>query len=290
MMLEAIRLSLASEEERRKKEEKESKKEARKKGKEAKKTEKEERKAAKRMHSYPTSRNNSTSVLQDLNQTPAKGKGLQLGSEDDAGVSDSRFSSPSADPQSHLERARAQIYADGSSQSSGFYNPVPFRPSHLRTQSNVSSSASSIEGGSAPGSPLHDPREPGSSLDVSPAGSRVNISGAGPTQEPFISGTPPGGGAGSEPMFNFRSLAAMVGDDDEHEREAKRAVNDDDDHELPAQPDPGTTTSADARNGDALQPHLGGDGEQTRKGPRQHETVVGATEDGISSSRRSQDH
>ena len=215
MMMEAIRLSLASEEERRKREEKEAKKEAKKKEKAEKKAEKAAKKSG---GSYPSSANTSTVTFNESAQSSAKGKSVapqtEAAPDSDEGQSD--YLSPTANPQSHLERARAQIQNEGTPlPSPGLYSPAPYKPSHLRTQSNVSSSASSLEGGSPPGSVEQDPREPGSSMDVSPAGSRVNIPSAGPPQENFMSGTPPAGGAGSEPMFNFRSLAAMVGDDDE---------------------------------------------------------------------------
>ena len=219
MMMEAIRLSLASEEERRKREEKDAKKEAKKKEKENKKAEK----AAKKSGVYPSSSNTSTSAFSEPHQSSGKGKSVW--STPSFGDFPGDLATPTSNPQSHLERARAQIQNEGSPlPSPNLYNPAPYKPSHLRTQSNVSSSASSMEGGSPPGSLLQDPREPGSSLDVSPAGSRINIPGTGLSQDTFMSGTPPGGGAGTEPMFNFRSLAAMVGDD-EKDREAKHTEN-----------------------------------------------------------------
>jgi len=61
--------------------------------------------------------------------------------------------------------------------------PEPARRSHLRHMSNASSSASSFA----------DPTS---------------------TQTFAGSSTPPGGGAGMEPMFNFQSLAAMIGDEE----------------------------------------------------------------------------
>ena len=219
MMMEAIRLSLASEEERRKREEKDAKKEAKKKEKENKKAEK----AAKKSGVYPSSSNTSTTAFSDPHQSSGKGKSYW--SVPSLGESAGDLATPTSDPQSHLERARAQIQNEGSPlPSPNLYNPDPYRPSHLRTQSNVSSSASSMEGGSPPGSLLQDPREPGSSLDGSPAGSRINIPGTGLSQDTFMSGTPPGGGAGTEPMFNFRSLAAMVGDDEKN-KEIKHMEN-----------------------------------------------------------------
>ena len=278
MMMEAIRLSLASEEERRKREDKIAKKEAKKKEKEAKKKEK----AAKKAGSYPGSANASTSALQIPSQSSAKGKEVQPETEQYPDDAPADFTLPTMSPQSHLQRARAHIQGEGSpSQPSGPYNPAPFRPSHLRTQSNVSSSASSMEGVSAPGSLLQDPREPGSSLDVSPAGSRINIPGTGPTQEPYVSGTPPGGGAGSEPMFNFRSLAAMVGDDD-HVNKDKAGLHTDEGPKAakPLQHD--TYSGAMERSQEDLRLQLSGEDHQAVKTPNKYETVLSAPGDAVS--------
>ena len=213
MMMEAIRLSLASEEDRRKREEKEARKEAKKKDKENKKAEK----AARKNGVYPSSANQSSAGINsilgdastsqgDLSSFPGKGKAPDTKIEQD-----SISSLALADPQEHLERARAQILPNDSASLSSPYSSSPYRPSHLRTLSNASSTTSSIEG-SAPGS--LDIRGQGSSFDVSPNASGTNIPSVGSAQDTYISGTPPGGGAGMEPMFNFRSLAAMVDHDD----------------------------------------------------------------------------
>ena len=223
MMMEAIRLSLASEEERRKKEEKDAKKDAKKKEKENRKAEKVARKAG----IYPSSANQSTGGIDSMLSSDAstsqgdlsisgKGKATQpINSENRFEQSSYSSSLPttSADPQEHLERARAQLLPNDPGPFSSPYSSPPYRPSHLRTLSNASSSASSIDG-SLPGSLKSDLRGQGSSFEVSPSASGINIPSAGSAQDTYISGTPPGGGAGLEPMFNFRSLAAMVGDDD----------------------------------------------------------------------------
>ncbi|KAL9099033.1 MAG: hypothetical protein Q9163_005409 [Psora crenata] len=221
MMMEAIRLSLASEEERRKKEEKGARKGAKKKEKETKKAEK----VAKKTSLFPSNSNSTSTALDDPSHSLGKAKpGRQTESGQIADQTTSGYLAPAANPQTHLERARAHLLPEGAplSTSSPYYS-TSYRPSHLRTQSNVSSSASSIDG-SAPGSLLQDPREPGSSMEASPAASGVNIPVAGLSQGSYISGTPPGGGAGTEPMFNFGSLAAMVGDD-ENDVEAKHMEN-----------------------------------------------------------------
>ena len=223
MMMEAIRLSLASEEERRKKEEKDAKKDAKKKEKENKKAEK----VARKTGIYPSSANQSTGGIDSTLSSDAstsqgdlsisgKGKATQpINSEHK--FEHSSYSGPlasaSADAQEHLERARAQLLPNDLGQFSSPYSSPPYRPSHLRTLSNASSSTSSIDG-SLPGSLKSDHRGQASSFEVSPNASGINIPSAGSAQDTYISGTPPGGGAGLEPMFNFRSLAAMVGEDD----------------------------------------------------------------------------
>lgn len=220
MMMEAIRLSLASEEERRKKEEKDAKKDAKKKEKENKKAEK----VARKTGIYPSSANQSTGGIDSALSSDAstsqgdlsisgKGKATQPINPFEQCSYSSPLPTSSADPQEHLERARAQILPNDPGPFSSPYSSPPYRPSHLRTLSNASSSASSIDG-SRPGSLKSDLRGQGSSFEVSPSASGINIPSAGSAQDTYISGTPPGGGAGLEPMFNFRSLAAMVGEDD----------------------------------------------------------------------------
>ncbi|KAL9044519.1 MAG: hypothetical protein Q9214_002345 [Letrouitia sp. 1 TL-2023] len=223
MMMEAIRLSLASEEDRRKKEEKEAKKEAKKAEKENKKAEKAARKAG----VYPRSANQNSSGFGSRSESSlvpderaSKGKTVQRPDTGDSG-SRSPFSFTSVAPpmkqlppaeytgedaQGHLERARAQLQPEINPSNS-------YRPSHLRNQSNVSSSDSSVSE-FAPDSLRYDPRGSASSVDPS-----LNISGIHGSprgeQEGLLPGTPPGGGAGMEPMLNFRSLAEMIGKDQE---------------------------------------------------------------------------
>lgn len=233
MMMEAIRLSLASEEDRRKREEKEAKKEAKKKGKEAKKAEKIARKAG----MYQTSANHSMAafdnptsesspIRDDFPPISGKGKGIQSISpgQSSARSSDLDLSSsgaksyPVADTsadsaQSHLERARAQLQPSDGLPSATPYNSNPYRPSHLRNLSNASSSGSSIED-TGIGSLASDLHRSNPSFEPSPNASGVSILPRASAQETLLSGTPPGGGAGLEPMFNFRSLAAMVGEDE----------------------------------------------------------------------------
>ena len=202
MMLEAIRLSLAAEEDRRKKEEKDAKKESKKKAKEDKKTEK----AAKKANLYLSSGNPSSRTLGGESSSKDMGKGKLHARQDYTGAAQSSKAASLPDSgesaQSYLEKSRAQILQSDSPQSPNFPS-APFRPSHLRNLSNVSSSASSINeqlGRNRAGSI--------SSLEPSPSASGIHLAHSEVPET--LSGTPPGGGAGMEPMFNFSSLTAMV--------------------------------------------------------------------------------
>lgn len=233
MMMEAIRLSLASEEERRKREEKDAKKEAKKKDKENKKAEKVARKAGVYLSSanqssagFESPTSESSPVYEDFPPTIGKGKGVQQASQEQSSEISSAvkdFSAPAKalpamdasanSPHGHLQRARAQLQPGDALPLSIPHSSNPYRPSHLRKLSNASSSGSSV-GESAVASLNNDFGRSNSSFEASPNSSGVNILPRGPTQNTYISGTPPGGGAGIEPMFNFRSLAAMVGEDE----------------------------------------------------------------------------
>ena len=220
MMMEAIRLSLASEEDRRKREEKDAKKDAKKRDKENKKADKIARKAG--VYSSDSNLSNSgignssgeaIASQDDLNSPSGKGKAARRAPADYTTQSTSdATSSMTGDPQEHLERARAQILP-GEAAVSSPYSTTSYRTAHAKTFSNASSTTSSLEG-SYPTSPRTDHPAQRSSIDVPLNPSSVSVPSSGSAQDTIISGTPPGGGAGMEPMFNFRSLAAMVGDDD----------------------------------------------------------------------------
>ena len=220
MLMEAIRLSLASEEERRKKEEKEAKKEAKKKGKEEKKAEKAARKAG----LYPQSSNQSAATLESpqsgiIPGDNGKGKGVQLGSPTRSSESDlsatlkisGSLGAPSSEnAQGHPELYRSQLPTNDPPSP---YGSNAYKPSHLRTLSNVSSSASSVADSSRE---LQNVGGSNSSFEASPSTGGINTPHVS-SQGSFGSTTPPGGGAGLEPIFNFRSLAAMVGTDENGE-------------------------------------------------------------------------
>ena len=204
MMMEAIRLSLASEEERRKREEKDSKKEAKKKAKEDKKAEKAE-KAAHRSGMYSPSTNQSSGTIdspQSATFTESR-KGKTTARPSDTPSRSTPQYGPES-PQTHLERSRAQVLSTDPAQS--LSPTTPHRPSHLRNLSNVSSSASSLTD--------RGPNSGGSysSFDPSPNASGSQLHGL--EQDPTAAPTPTGESAGLEPMFNFRSLAAMIDSDE----------------------------------------------------------------------------
>ncbi|KAL4902508.1 hypothetical protein BDW74DRAFT_157930 [Aspergillus multicolor] len=189
MMMEAIRLSLASEEERRKREEKEVRKEAKKREKEAKKAEKVARKAGLYSNNASSSAldspaGNSSSSLVD--KVPGKGKAVERVTPppSNAELTESASSDVPAEPQQ-------------SHSSSSLSPPVPrepTKPSHLRHVSSASSSFSSLVESMS--------EEPGSS------------------SQPHE-----GTSSSAEPLFNFRSLAAVIGDEDKPGEAAEHVEN-----------------------------------------------------------------
>ena len=244
MMMEAIRLSLASEEERRKREDKEKKKEAKKKEKELKKADKTARKAGIYQGTSLQSSQNldigCSGGTQLLDFT--KGKAVERGSIETASSlksdpslsslsiqSNSIHSANNEEAQNHPEKTRAQLQPGDGLPSSLPYGASTYKPSHLRNLSNASSFTSSI-GESLSGS-LKDGGSH-SSFEPSLSGSGLNIPRAETMRDNIRSATPPGGGAGVEPMFNFRSLAAMIGHDEKSEFSgtSKHTENFDDSH------------------------------------------------------------
>ena len=201
MMMEAIRLSLASEDERRKKEDKEAKKEAKRKDKETKKAEKAARKAGGGAAAQAAS-------SMDASYTPGKGKQPQqddFNDEDDGNADSDEASTrrptlePTSAAQSYLERARNQIQSmDSSSGRLGL-------GSHFHKSSYASSTDNDSNHGSLG---FHGS---GSSLELSPNASLDDLANSG-----ALSGSnnviPPAVGASSsgENLFNFSSLAGMI--------------------------------------------------------------------------------
>ena len=205
MMMEAIRLSLAAEEERRKREEKEAKKEAKKETKKKEKENKKAEKVARKAGTYQSSAGNSDSTLDTEVSSPnlAKGKAIDRGTAE--------YLTPEAS-QSQVERDRGQLQPSDANPASLPYVSAAYRPSHLRNLSNVSSSASSAMD-SPPGSVSNGIAGSSASFEPSSNASGTDIPKNDFGSETFVSATP-GGGAGTEPMFNFQSLAAMIGEED----------------------------------------------------------------------------
>ncbi|KAF9244378.1 hypothetical protein LCP9604111_7331 [Penicillium roqueforti] len=191
MMMEAIRLSLASEDERLKREEKELRKEAKKREKEREKEAKKADKMARKTGLY--SNNASASALDVLGESSI-GKGTSSSSsvigEDVVGEEIAAASKgkgvdralPSAAEETNSPTLLEPI-APGN-QSADLSEPS--RQSHLRQVSSASSSLSSV-------------------MEITP--------------EDGTSGPPTGEGNTNslEPMFNFRSLAAVIGDEEKVE-------------------------------------------------------------------------
>lgn len=238
MMMEAIRLSLAAEDDRKRREEKEAKKEAKKKAKEDKKEAKQAEKLARKGGtSAPmygagpndssstwasTSMARSTSNLgaqQMIPEEEVQGKGKapahefsgihplsdpsstlntemrEQGEDVPLPTVAERTGSESEDPQRHLEESRANLQP-----SAAVPIPIVSRMSpHMRQLSSASSAASSFND-SHPGSLQADSNFP------SAGGSNLDVTSGGQDSAPV---TP-----GLEPMLNFRSLAAMIGDEE----------------------------------------------------------------------------
>ncbi|PYH99531.1 hypothetical protein BO71DRAFT_192818 [Aspergillus ellipticus CBS 707.79] len=207
MMMEAIRLSLASEEDRRKKKEKEAKKEAKKKDKEAKKAEKVARKTG------LTSNNASSSAL----DVPPDGKQGRVtsssssiageevvpggkGKEVERGSPSAPTGTPVAAPGVAVEAVQSAPVTSAGPADQPQAMPAPSvvqpppkeltRPSHLRHVSSASSSLSSLV----------------ESMSGDHAGPHMSAEGTS---------------SFAEPMFNFRSLAAVIGDEDKPDEAAE---------------------------------------------------------------------
>ncbi|KAI9754550.1 MAG: hypothetical protein M4579_004650 [Chaenotheca gracillima] len=228
MMMEAIRLSLAAEDERKKKEDKESKKDAKKKDKESKKAEKAARKAgfasgnsleqSSVFQGGVSGSSNTSSVAlgqdkgKEIDRTGTEGANdprSAIGSGEpsptfkmDLSTPEDTPPEPAATPEQHLQNSRARIQSGDAPSGTG-----PSRPSHLRQVSNTSSASSILDSpvGSFKGSSLGA----ASPFDTSRNASDLNFN-PGSAQDSAAASE----GAGTEPMFNFSSLAAMVGEED----------------------------------------------------------------------------
>jgi len=222
MMMEAIRLSLAAEEERKKREEKEAaknaKKEEKQKAKEAKKAEKAAKRGNGSVGSLYSPGLNSSSASQFTTGEPPttpSGKGKAPDRSGIAGGfnplteptstinSENSCTVSKEDSQRHLEQSRVNIQTPSTTGDSSLLSVMREQPNHrhaLRQLSNASSSASSFMDSSGENAG-------GSSCEASPNASGLQLNSAADVT--LNAETP-----GTEPMFNFRSLAAVIGDED----------------------------------------------------------------------------
>lgn len=243
MMMEAIRLSIAAEEERKRKEEKETKKEAKRKEKEQKKVDKQ---AAKNDHKngiYGGSGSRTASALSLVLPGRRRGNSGSSAMAREASNYSVEHTYPADNSTDKGKGVDRTAYAsssshshpsalDGSSQSYGHHLSVdespqptpntsapaaagatPDRPSHLRQISSASSPSSSyIE--SAPGSIRRGQSgfQASQSSFESPSASNTDL---GHRRDESRDTDNDPGSAGDEPMFNFRSLAEIVGREDE---------------------------------------------------------------------------
>ncbi len=222
MFREALRQSLATEEERRRKTEKEERKEA-------KRREKEERKAAKAASKRPYNASTQSSASGSSVSLSGLGLGRRRGN---SGASNLRVeaslanaaaaggnASSSASPvaanggdnkgkgvdrgPSLPEAGDSESYGTGPASSAPRPISTPHQSSHLRQMSSASSVSSSPPDSPVDSYPnpslLQDPRASGLSLGSRSAASE---DGGEHADDPSTS---------SEPLFNFRSLAEMVG-------------------------------------------------------------------------------
>ncbi|PWY71466.1 C2H2 zinc finger protein [Aspergillus heteromorphus CBS 117.55] len=204
MMMEAIRLSLATEEDRRKKEEKEAKKEAKKKEKEAKKAEKVARKTG------LTSNNASSSAL----DVPPDGR---LGRVTSSSSSMTGEETVTGGKGKEVDRVSPSAATGAPAATAGVAEGVP-------VQSASGTSAAPVDQPlSLPAPPIvqSPPREltrPSHLRHVSSASSSLSSvveSMSGDHAAPHSSTE--GASSFAEPMFSFRSLAAVIGDEDKPE-------------------------------------------------------------------------
>lgn len=241
MMLEAIRLSLAAEEERKRKEEKDAKKEAKKKEKEAKKADKAADKAARKsgLGGYSSASasgsalslslpgmgrrrgNSGSSLLRENASNTDKGKSVERsppgGSSELASAPVSMGKPLSgtgiASSRQHLDPGTLPPHTNDNTLQPSTQISAPEKPSHLRQMSNASSPASSFME-SLPGSlGRNNGFHHGSSSSIdSPNASGIHLAAGSRSGDGTRDGDAQDeGSAGLEPMFNFQSLAGMMG-------------------------------------------------------------------------------
>ena len=245
MMMEAIRLSLAAEEERKRKADKGAAKEAKKRAKEEKKKEKRERKGVYGSGASSASGSALSLSLASLGRRRGNSGGSNLAREivpessetpvsKGKGVDRSNVTSAPSMPSAPIDFARPgessgmpgvrHLDTNTLANIDNLHQPspsptAPEKPSHLRQMSNASSPASSFVE-SVPGSLRNDFHGHGSSSSLdTPNAFGTNVAG-------HTGNTPDTGGDSNEtePLFNFQSLAAMIGHDDEDKEDAAKHI------------------------------------------------------------------
>lgn len=192
MMAEAIRLSLVEAEEQRKKDEKEAKKEA-------KKREKEDRKAAKKnpyQGSGGSSQNASAMsvALSNLRTDPNTAVATSVAVKSESSLASPSGTSPTGYEGKGKSVDRSEETEASSSAAATAQPPPPRGGSHLRQMSNASTvSSTDLDSMPANFRPGHG-EEPNSS--------NLSLEGRSDDDE---------GNQSAEPLFNFRSLAEIVG-------------------------------------------------------------------------------
>jgi hypothetical protein len=207
MMMEAIRLSLAAEEDRKKKEDKEAAKEAKKEEKKKAKEAKKADKAARKSGFFNPSSHDGVEDEGVSSSSAGKGKAVDrssgyTGFSSLTESTSTNASSTKDSSQKHLEHSRAQIQREVSNNgSSPPFEPLAEQSSHraalrnISNSSSVSSFAESLE--------QHQGALGASSSSLEPS---PNASGISLNEQD----TPPQATPGTEPMFNFRSLAEVI--------------------------------------------------------------------------------
>lgn len=229
MMMEAIRLSLAAEEERKRRDDKDAAKEAKKEGKKKAKENKKVAKAQRNVGSgfHPI---NVDGLEDSAGGSSAAGKGKAV-DRSGGSVGFNPMNEPTStintgsskdDAQRHLEDSRAHIQGGSSTNLAASDATQGDSPSHrsvLRNLSNDSSSASSYAE-SVPDAAHGDSQTnlaAGSSYEPSPSASGLNLS---------RDETPPGPLAGTEPMFNFSALQETLSHEDDKTENGAQHIED----------------------------------------------------------------
>ncbi|KAF1828786.1 C2H2 zinc finger protein [Decorospora gaudefroyi] len=225
MMMEAIRLSLAAEEERKRKDDKDAAKEAKKEGKKKAKENRKVAKAQKNIGSgfHPIEIEGVEEAGSSAAAAAAKGKGVDRSGG--AGgfnpmtepTSTLNTSPPREDPQKHLEASRAQIQRETS--DSAIASPFDLDNNEQAAQragprnlSNASSTASSFAESyqNSLGQNSQNNVAAGSSYGPSPSASGMNLNG---------SDTPPQDTTSLGSMFNFQKLTDAITPEEDNKHE-----------------------------------------------------------------------